>query len=347
VRDGTVLVGRIDGRFNLRLHVRALAWGCGIFGAMIVLGAIGLGLGTLSFAPGEVATALLGGGNPGASLVIVQWRLPRIVVAMAIGGALGMSGAIFQSLIRNPLGSPDVIGFSTGAHSGALIAIILFAAGPAAIALGAVAGGLVTAALVYGLAWRGGVEGMRLILVGVAISAMLGAFNHWLMISGSLEATMGAAVWGTGSLAGIGWPRAVPSGLLCLAGMLVCLTQATRLRLLEMGDDCAASLGIDPARSRLALLTLGTALTAAATAATGPIAFIALAAPQLAQKLLRSGAASPAAAGAVGGLLLLGADLLAQHGFAPVSLPVGLVTVCIGGLYLVWLLLRQQRIDIG
>lgn len=343
MQKGYWLFGRIDGRFNLRVRPRALAIGGLIWLAILLLALAGLGLGTIALSPQRIGAALAGQGDPAASLIVLQWRLPRVLMAIVTGGALGMSGAIFQSQLRNPLGSPDVIGFSTGAYSGALTAMILFAADPAAVAFGAVAGGLTTAAAVYALAWKRGVEGMRLILVGVAVSAMLGAFNHWLMVSGSLEATMGAAAWGAGSLAGVGWSQTRPSGLLCLVGMAVCAFQARRMHLLEMGDDVAASLGVEVGRSRILLLILGTGLTAAATAAPGPIAFIALAAPPLARKLLRCGTSSPMVSGGVGAMLLLTADLIAQHGFAPVRLPVGLVTVSVGGLYLVWLLVRQQR----
>lgn len=344
MKAGYVLVGSPGGRVNLRLQPRHIVVGAVLTGALLLLGMLGLCLGTIEIAPVRVLAALAGHGDPASNLIIVQWRLSRVLMALIIGGALGMAGAIFQSLLRNPLGSPDVIGFGTGAYSGALMAMILFTVDPPLVALGALIGGTVTASVVYLLAWRDGLDTTRLILVGVAVSAMLSAFNHWLMLSGSLEATMGAAMWGAGSLAGIGWAKGWPSASMCVAGMAACLALSRRLRLLEMGDDIALVLGLDARRSRAALVLLGTALTAAATAEAGPVAFIALAAPQLAGKLARTGTAAPLLSALVGALLLLSADLVAQHLFAPTTLPVGLVTLCIGGVYLVWLLIRQQRI---
>lgn len=341
---GYVLIGSPGGGVNLRLQPALIAVGAGLFLGLVVLGVMGLCLGTIEIDPARVLAALTGHGDPTSSLIIVQWRLPRVLMAVIVGGALGMAGAIFQSLLRNPLGSPDVIGFGTGAYSGGLIAMILFAVDPALVALCAIGGGTITAALVYLLSWRNGLDTTRLILIGVAVSAMLSAFNHWLMLSGSLEATMGAATWGAGSLAGIGWAKAWPSATLCVAGGAACLVCGRRLRLLEMGDDIAGALGLNAGRNRAALVLLGTALTASATAEAGPIAFIALAAPQLAAKLARTGTVAPMLSGLVGALLLLSADLVAQHLFAPTTLPVGLITLCIGGIYLAWLLMRQKRI---
>lgn len=344
MHPGHVLIGSPRGSVNLRLRPAHIAVGSGLVLVLFALGAMGLCLGTIEIGPAEVLAALTGRGDPASSLIVVQWRLPRVLMAVVVGGALGMAGAIFQSLLRNPLGSPDVIGFGTGAYSGGLVAMILFAVDPALVALCAIAGGTLTAALVYLLAWRDGLDTRRLILIGVAVSAMLGAFNHWLMLSGSLEATMGAATWGAGSLAGIGWAKGWPSATLCLAGGATCLAFSRRLRLLEMGDDIAVALGLNARRSRAALVLLGTGLTASATAEAGPIAFIALAAPQLAAKLARTGTAAPLLSALVGALLLLSADIVAQHFFAPMTLPVGLVTLCIGGIYLAWLLVRQRRI---
>lgn len=344
MKQGHILIGSAHGRVNLRLRPRSVVTGAVLTAAMLALGVLGLCLGTIAILPARVLAALVGHGDPASGLIVVQWRLPRVLMAVVVGGALGMAGAVFQSLLRNPLGSPDVIGFGTGAYSGALVAMILFAVDPPLVALGAIVGGTATASIVYLLAWRDGLDTTRLILVGVAVSAMLGAFNHWLMLSGSLEETMGAAMWGAGSLAGMSWVKGWPSAMLCLSGMMATLLLSRRLRLLEMGDDIAMALGLDARRSRAVLVLLGTALTAAATAEAGPIAFISLAAPQVAGRLARSGTAAPLLSAIVGALLLLGADLVAQHLFAPTTLPVGLVTLCIGGVYLVWLLVHQQRI---
>jgi iron complex transport system permease protein len=315
--------------------------------AVFALAITGLSLGTLAIPLGRIITTLRGDGDQATSLVVLNWRLPRIVMAAVIGGALGMAGATFQSLVRNPLGSPDVIGFTTGAHTGALIVLIGFAADPVFVMLGALGGGLITAIAVYAMAWRGGIEGYRLILIGIAISAMLNAVNIWLMVSASLDAAMGAAMWGAGSLAGITWTRAIPPMLFCLVVMAIALSQGRTLALLEMGDDLAGALGLDVHRTRLGLMILGVSLTAAATAPTGPVTFIALAAPQLAQRLMRSGSVTLAASAWTGALLLLSADLIGQHAFPGISLPVGVVSVSVGGLYLLWLLVGQRKIRIS
>lgn len=343
-RAAEMRIGSIRGRISLPRRWRGASVGLALAGAVLLLILASLCLGTIALEPARVVAALAGQGDGASRLIVAQWRLPRIVTAVTVGGALGMSGAIFQSLLRNPLGSPDVVGFATGAYTGALMATILFGAGPSMVAPGAIAGGIATAALVHALAWRDGLPTARVVLVGVAVSAMLSACNHWLMLSGSLDAAIGAAIWGAGSLAGIGWSTAMPGAVMCLAGMAACLALTPQLRLLEMGNDFAITLGLDAGRSRLVQVGLGTVLIAVATAQTGPIAFVALAAPQLARRLARTGMAAPLLSALVGALMLVSADLIAQHAFSPLSLPTGLVTLCVGGIYLVWLLTRQQRI---
>lgn len=334
-------IGLPDGRINFRLNLHSLRIALLLLLACLVLAVASIKSGALSFSVSEVIAALQGRGSAQSMIVITQWRLPRIVLAIVIGAALGMSGAIFQSLLRNPLGSPDVIGFSTGAHTGALITIILWQGSYLAVAVGAVTGGLLTAALVYLLAWRQGIHGFRLIIVGIAVSAMLGAFNTWLSITGSLESVMSAALWAAGSLNGISWAKGLPAAGFCLLCMLLALLLGRRMQLLEMGDDSASALGIPAERTRLQLMALGVALIAAATAATGPIAFIALAAPQIIRRL-HSGSSLLLSA-LMGALLLLAADWAAQHLFFPRQYPVGVITVSIGGLYLIWLLLSESR----
>lgn len=327
------LLGSLDGPLSLRLSHAALlrllliALGCALL-ALIALrsGNLGDGLAALlhDTAPSPLRT------------VVLQWRLPRIVFALLFGAALGMSGAIFQALIRNPLGSPDLIGFSSGAHTGALVTLIVLQGGHFQVALGAIAGGLASAALVWLLARGQGLQGLRLVLIGIGFSALLAAFNTWLSLHAQLDAAMNAALWGAGSLNGLGWQKGLPAAAIAGLALIAALGLQRRLNLLELGDASAASLGLDTPRLRRQLLLLGVVLSAAATAACGPISFIALCAPSIARRL-RGGLASSAGLGA---LLLLAADLLAQHAFAPRQLPAGLVTGCVGGIYLLVLLRR-------
>ncbi|KAF0812627.1 Ferric enterobactin transport system permease protein FepG [Andreprevotia sp. IGB-42] len=336
------LIGHPDAAINLRVDRRnvlvcaLLALCC----AALVIAS--LCAGTLALSLHEVWAALSGEGSPLATAVVTQWRLPRAVTALVLGAALGISGAIFQSLVRNPLGSPDIISFNTGAHTGALVTIILLGGSYVEIAGGAIVGGLATALVVYALAWRRGIHGFRLIVIGIAVSAMLGAFNTWLSITGSLESALTAALWAAGSLNGMTWAKSLPASAFCVLAMAAAMLLARRMQFLEMGDDCAAALGIPAERTRLLLMALGTTLIAASTAAAGPISFIALAAPQIARRLCHNRSTLTGAAG-VGAALLLAADFVAQHCFTPRQLPVGVVTVSIGGIYLVYLLIREAR----
>lgn len=291
----------------------------------------------------EVWLALIDHPDAGfARVVVVEWRLPRAIAAIVFGVALGVAGAVFQSLTRNPLASPDIIGFSTGSYTGALAVIILLGGGYLQIAAGALAGGIVTAMLVYMLAWRRGILGFRLIIVGIGMSAMLGSFNTWLILTAELETAMSAAVWGAGSLTGTSWSTAVTAAIVIAILLLALLPLTPGLRQLELGDDAAKATGICTEPTRLALIALGVALTATVTAAAGPISFIALAAPQIARRLARSPGVALAPAAFTGAFLLAAADHIAQN-LLPRALPVGVVTVVVGGSYLVWLIIREVR----
>lgn len=307
------------------------------------LAVYGLGSGTLSLTPLQVIDALHGEGPHNLTVIVTQWRLPRVAMALILGAALAASGAIFQSLMRNPLGSPDVIGFNTGAYSGVLVAIVLFNSAIAGITVGAMAGGLLTALVVYLLAWRNGVETFRLIIVGIAVRALLVAGNTWLVISASLESALTAGLWSAGSLNGITWAKSLPVlGLIILAWALAALL-SRRMHLLEMGDDMARALGVPVERTRLWLMLAGVGLTAAATAVAGPISFIALVAPQIARRLCPNQSQLLLIAGLTGALLLLAADVATQRLFLPYQLPVGVLTVSLGGIYLIGLLIRESR----
>jgi iron complex transport system permease protein len=277
-----------------------------------------------------------------ARTVVVDWRLPRALAAVVFGAALGTSGAVFQSLTRNPLASPDIIGFSTGSFTGALVIIILTGGSYLHVAGGALVGGIATAVVVYALAWRRGVQGFRLIIVGIAISAMLGSFNTWLMYTAELEVATSAAVWGAGSLNGTSWNQTIVGGLIVVALLATLAPLARPLRQLELGDDAAKATGASTEPIRLATMVLGVALTATVTAAAGPIAFVALAAPQIARRLARTPGVTLVPAAFTGAFLLAAADQTAQN-LLPRALPVGVVTVTGGGAYLVWLIVREVR----
>ncbi|RBO83857.1 FecCD family ABC transporter permease [Marinomonas aquiplantarum] len=278
------------------------------------------------------------------SIVVWQWRASRALGALIIGAGLGVSGAVFQSLVRNPLGSPDITGFNVGAFTGVLLSIAWFGNVYWMSVLGAILGGLCAATLVYLFAYREGHSGFRLIIVGIAISATLTAFNQWLSLSVSLETAMTAALWSAGSLNGMTWSRVLPAAILLILLMCIALAMNSRMKLLEMGDDTAAALGVSVNKSRLALMFVGVSLTAVATAITGPIAFISLAAPQIARRLENNASISLTASAVVGAMLLLTADFLAQHAWQGITLPVGLVTISLGGLYLVYLIVREGRL---
>ncbi|MDC7256817.1 iron chelate uptake ABC transporter family permease subunit [Shinella sp. YE25] len=335
-------VRAFGGRLSFLLDLRALSIGLALLLLALAAAAISLASGAYAVALADVGRALLGEGEEMARMIVTEWRLPRAMLALLFGGALGLSGAIFQSLTRNPLGSPDVIGFAAGSYTGALVVILLLSGGYYETAAGALIGGIATALAVYLLAWRRGVKGFRLIIVGIGVSAMLGAFNAWMIRQADLKVALGAAVWGAGSLNGLGVEQLVPVLLVLCLIVPPTLFLARPMRQLEMGDDVAMASGVNANRVRLCLMVLGVALTATITAAAGPIAFIALAAPQIARRLTRSAGVALLPSALTGGFLLSAADWAAQHAFTA-QLPVGVMTVSIGGLYFLWLIIREGR----
>ncbi len=330
------------GPWSVRLAPRALAVGAAALLVLAVIAVVTLGTGRLGLSPAEAWSAIWGRGDASAVRSVQGRRLPRLVTAMGVGGALGVSGAVFQSLARNALASPDVIGFTTGAATGAVVQILFAGGGVLETALAAVGGGLVTAFVVYGLARKDGVTGgLRLVLVGIGVGAVLGAVTDFLMVRAEVADAALAQLWSAGSLTGRGWPHAL-AVLTAVAVLLPMIAGvARRVTLMEMGDDVAASLGVRVERYRLAAAALGVLLVAGAVAAAGPISFVALAAPQIARRLARGSGVLVMTSFLVGAALLAGADLLAQTVEIGLRTPVGLVTSLLGGLYLVWLLGRR------
>lgn len=312
----------------------------GLVGVVVLLGLVALSLGDYPLSPPQVVRALFTG-DGFAGTIVRGWRAPRAVAAICFGAALALSGAVFQSLTDNPLGSPDVIGFTTGSYTGVIVAVAVLGAGSGATTAGALVGGVMTALGVYLLAYRRGIQGFRLIIVGVGVTAMLTAFNSWLLLRTRTELAMTISIWGAGSLDLIEWSALLPALGVLLAGTAGLVVLTPHLRQLELGDDAAAAHGVRLEATRLALIIVGMILIAATTAVCGPIGFVSLACPQIARRL-RAGAGLPLVDTAlVGSVVLLTADLVAQYAL-PVVVPAGVITIVFGGGYLLWMLIARN-----
>jgi iron complex transport system permease protein len=334
---------RTPGGLSVRLDPRAL-----IVVVLLVVAALAasvalIGTGDFPISSGDVVRTLLGDGDAGQEFIVNELRLPRVLVGLLVGASLGLGGALFQAVSRNPLGSPDVLGLGQGATAGALVMIVLFSGSTTQVTVGALIGGLVTGALIYLLAWKRGVHGYRLVLVGIGVSAVATAVNGYLLTKADFVDAARAVVWMTGTLDGRDWKQVWP--LLALACVLVplVLANARGLRMMEMGDDVSHALGVRVERVRLLLMVAAVLLTAAATAAAGPVGFVALTAPQLARRLTRSPGPNLVPSLCMGAALLVTADWASQRLFGDGQLPVGVVTGVLGGLYLLWLLVTERK----
>ncbi|CAM3840771.1 Ferric enterobactin transport system permease protein FepG [Vibrio aerogenes CECT 7868] len=328
------------GAYSVTYSRRELLVGLFLFGLLCLSAVYATTVGKFPLSLSQVTDIL--GGVPEHRIqarVLFHIRLPRIATAIFAGCALGASGAVFQSVSRNVLGSPDIIGFTSGAATGALIQIVLFSSGTVAVALAAIGGGLATAVVVYLLSFKSGSVGYyRLILTGIGVGAVLSALNGLLLVKGNIDDALTANLWLSGSLHARNWTHALPVmvGVAVLLPLMKWL--ARPLMMIEMGDEMAKQLGIRIERVRLMMMLFAVILAALATGAAGPIAFIALAAPQLARRLRRSGHLPVFSAALMGGLLLLAADLLTQLIPLDLIIPIGRMTGIVGGIYLLWLL---------
>lgn len=294
----------------------------------------------------QVIRSLLGiSDDPLAQFFVRDLRAPRVVMAMLVGAALGVSGAIFQALTANPLGSPDITGFTVGAATGALVQIIIFNGGPLAIGTGAMLGGFATGAAVYLLSRSNGVTGTRFVLIGIGVAAVLQGVNALLVVRASLTAAQTAAQWLAGSFNATSWSGTITLGAVLALLLPSSLLLSRPLGVMLTGPDLAVGLGVRVDLRRVQLIALGVALVAVTVAAAGPIAFVALAAPQLARRLTQTSGPGLGGAALMGAFLVLTSDVISQRLFAPTQLPVGVVTGSLGGIYLIWLLSREWRKD--
>lgn len=342
--NGAVTVLRLGG-YTVRVDRRAaVVAGAALVVALLTLVA-SLVVGDYPLPLSDVLSVVTGGegATRRSAYVVWQLRMPRALAAIVVGAAFGLSGAIVQRLVRNPLASPDVVGINAGAAVVAVVLVVLFAAGPVPTALGSAAGALATAALVYVLSRRRGISGYRLVLIGIGVTAALMSVIAYVLNVANVYAAQQAAIWLSGSLIGRSWGHVLPVAAVLAVGIPVALRLAAALRTLELGDDLALALGTRVERARGGLLLVAVVLAAAATAAAGPIAFIALAAPQITRRLVHGRGLALVACAAVGAALLGLADLVARRVLAPVELPVGVLTAVLGAPFLVWLLARANR----
>jgi iron complex transport system permease protein len=308
---------------------------------------VSLSLGDFKIPVIDVVKTLFGGGDRATEFIVNQLRLPRALTGLLVGTALGLSGAIFQSIARNPLASPDIIGVTYGASAFAVFAIVTLGFTGVAVSAFAIVGAVLTAFLMYVLAWRHGVSSYRLILIGIGIGAIATSVTSYLLTKARVEIAQQALIWLTGSLNGRDWSnvRSLAITFVVLLPFLVFLVH--RLRILQLGDETAYGLGLRVEVSRLGLIVIAVLLAAVATAAAGPIGFVAFVAPPIARRLTRSPGPAMITSGLLGALVVGVSDLVAQHAFGDTQMPVGVVTGVVGAPYLMFLLARTNRVGSG
>lgn len=320
---------------------------------MLVLLVVNLSYGDLKIPFIDVVRALLGDSSGVNAFIVRDVRLPEAAVALLAGLALGLSGALIQTVARNPLASPDVIGVNAGAAAGAVGYIVLFAAADSgvptgvsaelALPLAAFFGALAATVVLYAAAWKRGLDGRRLVLVGIGIAAALTACTSWLLVTARLQTAASAQVWLSGSLTGANSSNVTWLLVVIVLVAPVALWQGSTLNIVELGDDTARALGIRTSRAQAVTLLCAVLLAAVAVSAVGPIGFVAFVCPQIARRL--TGASRPplltsALAGAV---LVQGADVITRLWLT--GLAVGVVTSLVGAPYFIYLLIRKQRQD--
>jgi len=314
--------------------------------------ALNLALGDFDVPVVKVVRILLGGeAEQFQRAIVLEVRLPQTVVAVVVGAALGLSGALTQTFARNPLASPDVLGVTEGAALAAVAFVVLIGAGRETVStplqtLGlsgaAFVGGIATALLLFLLAWRRGIEGNRLVLIGIGLGAACSAATSWLLVTARLQDATTAQVWLTGSLSSRGWSEAKPVIVMLVVLIPITLLLVRTLNALQLGDDSARGLGVRLQGSQLVVLICAVALAAIAVSAVGLLEFVAFVVPQVALRLTRGSRPPLVSSMIYGAVLVVTADLLTRT-VLPFGLPAGLVTTAIGGPYLIWLLIRSKR----
>jgi iron complex transport system permease protein len=311
---------------------------------------VSAGRGEMYISPLEVAKTLFGNGSDMNEIVIYTFRLPRIFVALFAGMSLAVAGAILQGMIRNPLASPDVLGITGGAAAAVVTFLTLFSDENHSLTISihwlpfaAFLGATVTALLVYVLSWKNGIAPLRLVLIGVGISALMQACTTLLMITGPIYRASQSNVWITGSVYGASWKHVTLLAPWALVLLTISFLSARKMNIQELGDELAIGAGVSLQKQRFFLLLLSTALTGGAVAFAGGIGFVGLMAPHMARRLVGSsfGALLPASA-LLGAILVMAADLAGRTLFAPMEIPSGVFTAAVGAPYFIYLLYKNR-----
>jgi iron complex transport system permease protein len=310
---------------------------------LLVLVVLALMLGDRVVAPGDVVATLLGGGSGGDRFVVMGLRVPRLLLGLMVGVAFGLAGAVFQSLLGNPLASPDIIGISQGASAAAVGAILLAGWSGLAVSFAAFGGAVVVAGLITVLAARHGMVGSRFVLIGIALAFLAQAAIGYLLTRADVRDAQSALVWLVGSIGTVTASELAVTavGLVVLVVALVAISP--RLRMLQLGDETATGLGVRVTPTRLLITLIAVGLAAVATAGAGPVAFVAFVSAPIARRLLGGTGPALVVSALVGAVLVTGADILAQHGIAGLQVPVGIVTGIVGAPVLLLLLARSNR----
>ncbi len=332
-----------------RRDTRALVVTVATLAALLPVLVLAIAAGSSQLGLGDVVRTLIGAGTPSQELIVLELRLPRVLCGALVGAALGLAGALTQTFARNPLATPDILGVTSGAALGAVAAIVLaggsYSVGAGALTLGlpaaAAIGALGTAAVVYGLSWRSGVDSYRLILVGIGATAALTGVTSYLIARAQLTEASTAAQWLVGSLSGVSWASVWPVLVAVAVLTPIALTQSSTLSVSLLGDDVSTGLGVAVQRHRLVIVACAVLLTAAAVSAAGPIEFVAFVSPQIVRRLAGTARPPLLASAVVGALVVVGADTLSRT-VLPGEVPVGIVTAVIGAPYLIWLLTRRK-----
>lgn len=321
---------------------------------LLILSCVGIGLLIISISYGEyhilpidVLKTIFGmdTGDKRHELVVLTFRMPRILVAFLSGAALGVSGAILQGITRNPLADPGILGVTPGASFVAVATIVWLDIPIEWLPLAAFVGALVMAGMIFLLAWDGGSSPMRLILIGVGLASVTTALTNLMMVFGNINQVQQATIWLAGSVYGSSWNNVQTIGLWLAIILPIVIFLARQLNMLNLGDELAMSLGVNIEAQRGMLLLLSVALAAIAVSVSGTIGFIGLVAPHIARRLV-----GPSHEGLIittaifGGVLLMLSDLIGRWVISPSELPVGIVAAMIGAPYFAYLLYRTQNL---